>query len=137
MTGRKTSFYWRFCWAFLTPATMIFVFIYSTVTLESFTYAGLEYPREYIVAGWSIFLIGAIQFPLWGIWILSRNYKTTLWRAISDTFAPSKSWGPAREVDRIEWRKYKEEAKQKQNAAILAANHSYLKRKLYLLFGKY
>lgn len=137
MTGRKVTFYWRFCWVFLTPVTMIVVFIYSTATLGPLTYAGLNYPDEYMLAGWCIFFVGLIQFPLWAIWACSHNCNRSVWNAISDTFKPSKRWGPNLEHNRIEWLIFKEEAKERQQLAIQTANHGVLKRKLYLLFGKY
>jgi len=32
------------------------------------------------VAGWLLFAIGAAQFPLWGIWYISRHSEGTIWK---------------------------------------------------------
>lgn len=44
MTGRKTSGYWRVCWALITPIFMFTVFVYSMSIYEKLQYAGLDYP---------------------------------------------------------------------------------------------
>lgn len=137
--GRKASFYWRSCWLFLAPITMILVFFYQMVTFGTITYAGLEFPQEYVVAGWSILAIGAIQLPIWFIYEFANNVKatTTTCDALCESFKPTENWGPRNPQKRIEWLKYKEEAKQRHRRAAQNANHSAWKRKLYIAFGKY
>lgn len=138
MTGRKVSFYWRFCWIFLTPVTMIIVFVYSTATLEPLTYAGLNYPDEFMIAGWSIFFIGLIQVPLWGSYAFYHYYNTSIWSAFVETFKPSKRWGPYKDQNRIEWLKFKEEARERHRLADQASTDPFWKKRLLqLLFGKY
>jgi len=138
MTGRRVSFYWRFCWAFLAPLVMITVFIYSLATMKPLQYAELDYPVEYIVAGWSIFIIGGIQIPLWAVWTLCHKTNLSFCNAIKKTFSPSKYWGPNNEIQRAEWIKYKEEVLQRRAVAIASSNHSYLRQKLnIILLGKY
>lgn len=137
MTGRPVTFYWRFCWIFLSPVAMTTVFIYSTITMKPLQYAGMNYPIEYLVAGWCIFLIGMIQLPLWACWTFARNSKHSFLNAICESFRPTKYWGPHDKQIRIEWLKYKEEAKQRHRMAAQAANHSAWKQKLYIIFGKY
>lgn len=44
MTGRKTSLYWRLCWAFVTPVLMAIIFIYSMATIKPLQYSGWDYP---------------------------------------------------------------------------------------------
>lgn len=45
MLGIKTGWYWRICWAIITPALMIAIFVYNLVTYEPVTYKGHEYPQ--------------------------------------------------------------------------------------------
>lgn len=137
-TGRKASFYWRFCWVFLSPVTMILVFFYQMATMKPLSYAGLEFPHEYVAAGWTILAIGAIQLPIWYVYAYAHTDSKSsacskLWKA----FKPTEEWGPRNPQKRIEWLKFKEEAKQRHRLAARNANHSALRRKIYLLFGKY
>lgn len=138
VTGHSVTFYWRFCWVFLSPLTMSIVFVYSTVTMEPLKYANLDYPHEYIVAGWAIFLVGMFQLPLWMFWKFGYEVRDKkLYDSLCQTFKPTENWGPANPQIRNEWRKFKEEAKRRRRIAAESANHGFIKRKLYTLFGKY
>lgn len=137
-TGRKATFYWRFCWIFLSPVTMILVFFYSAVTMPPLQFSGKDYPHEYIAAGWTIFAIGLIQLPIWFIYAFTHNSKkASVCEALRESFKPNEHWGPRNPQKRIEWLKYKEEGKQRHRLAARNANHSTLTRKLYTWFGKY
>lgn len=45
MLGKKTGWYWRVCWAIITPALMMAIFAYNLATYEPLTYKGHEYPH--------------------------------------------------------------------------------------------
>lgn len=138
MTGRKVTFYWRICWFLLAPLTMTIVFIYSTITMEPLTYAGLNFPRSYIVAGWCLFLFALLQIPLWFSWYYFKNTKTdSLWNAFRKTFKYTKRWGPRDYNNKTEWLKYREEVKQRNQSSANAANHSAFRRKFNSSFGYY
>lgn len=134
MTGRRVTFYWRFCWAFLSPVFMTIVFFNSMTSMKPLQYGQLDYPAEYIAVGWGLFGIGAILTPLWCIWILSFKSKH---KGFFDAFRPSKHWGPRSETIRTEWLKFREEAKQRKEQIIREENHSWLKQKWFILCGKY
>lgn len=137
-TGRKASFYWRFCWIFLSPASMILVLLYSFATMKPITYSGLDFPIEYVVGGWTILAVGLVQLPIWFIYAFAHNTKTTsVCDALYETFKPNKHWGPRSPQTRVEWLKFKEEAKQRHRLAARKANHSTWTQKLYIAFGKY
>lgn len=130
--GRRMSIYWRFCWVFLSPVSMLLVIIYAVATMGPVQYSQLDFPIEYVVAGWSLLLIGVVQLPIWYVYSCVQSIGTT-----SGALTPNKNWGPSNPEKRIEWLKYKEEAKQRHRVAARNANHSGLRRNLYLLFGKY
>lgn len=44
MLGKKPSWYWRFCWAFITPVLMIVILAYTVITYEPPTYDGVPFP---------------------------------------------------------------------------------------------
>lgn len=61
MLGVKTSFYWRACWGFITPALMITVFIYGFISYEALTF-GEDY--VYPAAGYGIILIFYLKYDI-------------------------------------------------------------------------
>lgn len=132
MTGRYVSFYWRVCWLILSPLAMIIVFVYSTVTMKPLTYSKLDFPREYLIGGWCIFLVAMMQLVLWAGWEYARNKPS-----LKTMFKPTHRWGPLDQTNRNEWMKYKEEYKQRTRSAAKAANHPRWLRKINLIFGKY
>lgn len=138
MTGRNVSFYWRICWYLLAPLIMTVVFIYSTITMESLTYAGLPFPRPYIIAGWCIFFSAMLQIPIWFAWDYYKNAKeNSLGVAFCETFKSTKRWGPRAANNKTEWRKYREEMKERVRSKANAKNHSELRRKISAAFGFY
>ena len=44
MLGRKPWFYWRLCWAIITPILMIVILVCTIATYESPTYDGVPFP---------------------------------------------------------------------------------------------
>lgn len=106
--------------------------------MEPLKYSDIEFPVEYVVAGWTLLAIGVIQLPIWFIYAFAHNTKTTsVCSAIGKTFKPTENWGPCDPQMLVEWLKYKEDGKQKFRLAARNANHSAWKRKLYIAFGKY
>ncbi|XP_016983406.1 sodium-dependent nutrient amino acid transporter 1 [Drosophila rhopaloa] len=103
MCNRRVSLYWRVCWSFFTPVMMIIIFIYSMATIEPIKYSELYFPEAANVAGWLLFAIGAAQFPLWGIWYISRHPQGNLWNSFKASMKPSDRWGPANPDIRREW----------------------------------
>lgn len=120
MTGRHVTFYWRICWFLLAPLTMTIVFIYSTITMESLTYAGEKYPTPYLVAGWSIFLFAMLQLPLWFAWhlVLTKN-QSSFYQVLKESFRATKRWGPRDINNRTEWLKHNEEIKQNGQTGVI------------------
>lgn len=44
MLGHRPSIYWRFCWTFITPISMIVILLYTIFTYEPVTYDGALFP---------------------------------------------------------------------------------------------
>lgn len=137
MTGRRVTLYWRFCWGFLTPVFMIVIFLYSMVNLESPKYSNLDFPPSAIAAGWVLFTVGFIQFPLWAIWLLVRNSNLPLWESIKYSFKPTKLWGPKDDKTKTDWIKFKEEANENREKMIIEKGQSKLTQLFCKLFGRY
>ncbi|KAL4712294.1 hypothetical protein ACJJTC_004056 [Scirpophaga incertulas] len=81
MLGIKTSFYWRICWAILTPFIMVSVFIYALANTKDLVYGGdgadggYIYPDSAYFAGKGLQYIGMALIPLFII-IALWKYRT-------------------------------------------------------------
>ncbi|KAH8287728.1 hypothetical protein KR054_012006, partial [Drosophila jambulina] len=116
MCNRRVSLYWRMCWSFFTPVMMIIIFIYSMATIEPIKYSEQYFPEAGNVAGWLLFGIGAAQFPLWGIWYISRHREGSIWQSFKASLKPNERWGPANADVKREWQIFKNQ-KAAQRAA--------------------
>uniref|UniRef100_A0A0K8VKH9 Sodium-dependent nutrient amino acid transporter 1 n=1 Tax=Bactrocera latifrons TaxID=174628 RepID=A0A0K8VKH9_BACLA len=114
MTTREVSFYWRVCWAFLTPLSMIIIFVYSLSSIEPLTYSAKLYPDAANVSGWILFTIGMAQFPLWAIWSISTHRNEGIWNSIRSSIRSSPKWGPSKEKNRRDWIAFKEKCAQER-----------------------
>lgn len=45
MTGIETGWYWRLCWAYITPGLMAAVLLYTLLNMNELTYKGVAYPH--------------------------------------------------------------------------------------------
>lgn len=51
MLGVQTGWYWRVCWAVITPAMMVTILVYQFVTLQPLEYNGVMYP-DFVYGEW-------------------------------------------------------------------------------------
>ncbi|CAH2106399.1 unnamed protein product [Euphydryas editha] len=113
MSNRKTSAYWRLCWGIITPAILIFVFIYALVALDALVFGeNYIYPTMAYVAGYLILGGGIVLVPIFIFIIMYKNRSAGSFRAILKTSFKSKSsWGPRDAHHKNEWILFKENAK--------------------------
>ncbi|XP_043599061.1 sodium-dependent nutrient amino acid transporter 1-like [Bombus pyrosoma] len=104
MVGSRPSFYWRFCWYYLTPLTLLSILIYFLSELTPITYNGEYYPTSAYVAGWLILGLGVIQLPIWMFVSKIKNEG----KSYLDIFKPSADWGPKDPVKFKEWKEFKD-----------------------------
>lgn len=99
MLKRKTGFYWRICWGFVTPIMMTIILIYTLVTLKPLQYKNYTYPDAVygnnhlifrndmrfsfhmlviLAIGWCISAIGILQLPIWAIYTIYITKGNTL-----------------------------------------------------------
>ena len=136
MLKRKVSLLWRICWVIVSPAMMIFIFVYSMVKYESPTFMSLPYPTSSLVAGWFIFGIGLAQIIVWGTYITSRKSALLgMKSALKALFKQNPKWGPASPTIRKEWLAFK--AEKLAQRKIQATGHSKIKQLACVLIGKY
>lgn len=75
MLGNRPSFYWRFCWYFLTPLTLLSILIYFLCELKPIMYNDEYYPTSAygiansIASGWAKILPN------------NKRYSEILWQS--------------------------------------------------------
>ncbi|KAK7500589.1 hypothetical protein BaRGS_00008164 [Batillaria attramentaria] len=102
MIGYKPSVYWKVLWCFVTPATILFIWIFSVSQLAPVTYGTYNYPTWAIVFGWGLGLISLLPLPVVAIHSICKE-KGTLWQRIKKLSRPADNWGPALPENREEW----------------------------------
>ncbi|KAK8719711.1 hypothetical protein OTU49_013843, partial [Cherax quadricarinatus] len=91
MLGYSPSMFWKVCWVFIDPISLMALFIFSVITWPNPTYNGIEYPDWAIGIGWFLAAISVGMIPLVFIIVV---FKMLLTGKISDVFKPAKNWGP-------------------------------------------
>jgi len=70
MIGYKVSWYWYFCWVFLAPAFMVFIFVFYFVRYTPITMGEYRYPPWGEVLGFAISLSSMLWVPGYAIYYL-------------------------------------------------------------------
>ena len=92
MLGSEPGYYWKVCWAAISPIFLIVIFVSSIITWEEHKYSKvITYPEWAHIAGWVMVGISAVQIPLWAI--LQSLYYAVKGR-ISQVVKPTRKWGP-------------------------------------------
>ncbi|XP_072761037.1 sodium-dependent nutrient amino acid transporter 1 [Anoplolepis gracilipes] len=107
MIGRRPSFYWRFCWCYLTPLSLFTILIYFLISIMPLTYNDEYYPTSAYAAGWTLLALGLFPLPL-GIILVGIQNKDKTWLNI---FKPNANWGPKDPKKYNEWRDFKQSKK--------------------------
>lgn len=145
MVNRKISVFWRILWGVVTPFFMIIIFIYSMVNFENPTYGDREFPSAYIYLMWGIILCGAVFVCFLLFESLIRSYieeksgtpKDVLSKVLRKSFLPSREWGPANQLMRDKWIKYKAEYREKRNRFIKTEGLTKFQLIIYIVLGKF
>lgn len=129
MTKRHVGWYWRVCWGFITPCCMISLFILALYSFTEPDYSRKTIPHEYHVFGWSLFVIGIIQIPIWfGFEMQHQMNERDLLESLVNGLQPSKNWGPKNLGTKMEWTKFKSEQSEKRRKYYEGSDAMFLKR---------
>nr|XP_033802492.1 sodium- and chloride-dependent neutral and basic amino acid transporter B(0+)-like isoform X2 [Geotrypetes seraphini] len=99
MLGKKSFcfwIWWRACWFFITPVVLIFILVWSLVTLETPTYDDITYPSWGEALGWCMIIFCIIWIPIIAA-IKIFKAEGNLWQRIVKSAAAAPNWGPALE----------------------------------------
>ncbi|XP_053608028.1 sodium-dependent nutrient amino acid transporter 1-like [Plodia interpunctella] len=111
MLGIKTSFYWRICWSIVTPAIMIFVFMYAMVTTQTLVFGDYTYPSSAYIAGDTLQYVGMSLIPIFIIVALVKYKTNSCVETVKTAFRKTENYGPSDETLREQWRNFRRDAK--------------------------
>ncbi|XP_054009964.1 sodium-dependent nutrient amino acid transporter 1-like [Hylaeus anthracinus] len=107
MLGSRPSWYWRFCWAFITPVLMIVILVYTIVTYEPPTYDSAPFPAYAYVIGWLLLAVGVSLIVGFILQKLIANRSPSLIETVKAAFRPSEeNWGPSDPKVRLKWKEF-------------------------------
>ncbi|XP_045772165.1 uncharacterized protein LOC123872079 [Maniola jurtina] len=112
MLGFKTSFFWRVCWAIVTPVLMITVFFYAMITTERILFGNkYEYPEGAYIAGQVLQYVGMALVPLFMALALWKYRTGDIIETIKSAFRKKPTYGPSDPVLLEEWKAFRRQAK--------------------------
>ncbi|XP_019644970.1 PREDICTED: sodium- and chloride-dependent glycine transporter 2-like isoform X1 [Branchiostoma belcheri] len=93
MAGYQPNYYWQANWAFITPALLTFVLIFSFVFHEDVSYGDYTYPLWAVTLGNLILVFCAIWIPGVAIfWLIVT--PGSFWERLRKVTSPTDTWGP-------------------------------------------
>ncbi|KAK9300398.1 hypothetical protein QLX08_006929 [Tetragonisca angustula] len=107
MLGRKPWFYWRLCWAIITPILMIVILVCTIATYESPTYDGVPFPAYAYGIGWFLLSLGVLAIVGCIVQKLVQLRSSSLIETVKAAFRPcEEKWGPNDPKIRLEWKEF-------------------------------
>ncbi|PRD23862.1 UNVERIFIED_CONTAM: slc6a5 [Trichonephila clavipes] len=104
MTKRMPSVWWKLCWCYITPATIIALLLFILINHTAITYNSYVYPTWSIGIGWIIAMCSITPIPVVGAVILFKE-KGNFKQRLINSLRPRPDWGPALEEHRILYKK--------------------------------
>jgi len=99
MLNVSVGIYWKFCWGFFIPISLLAIFIYFLVSYTPLTYQGEPYPKSMEYGGYILTIFALIQIPFWFLHSLCTGEN----KGCQGAFQPNSDWGPARHSVKLEW----------------------------------
>uniref|UniRef100_UPI00358FC89F sodium- and chloride-dependent glycine transporter 2 n=1 Tax=Myxine glutinosa TaxID=7769 RepID=UPI00358FC89F len=93
MIGFQPSYFWRICWAFVTPTILTFILLFSFYQWKPMTYGDYKYPSWALAGGWLLVALSVIWIPIMCIvkmCLAPGGFVERLKLACS----PQPDWGP-------------------------------------------
>ena len=94
MLPKVMEYYWRLCWCFLTPVSILFLLVMQFVKLEPYRYGDYVYPFRIQVLAWIIPSTSVVIILLFGVFQIRYYRRHRL--DFKTLFHPSDKWGAQR-----------------------------------------
>ncbi|XP_063784701.1 sodium-dependent proline transporter isoform X1 [Pseudophryne corroboree] len=99
MLGFKPGIYFKACWAFLSPVTLIGLLAYSILKYQPSQYGSYKFPLWSEALGILMGLLSCMMLPI-GMLVAVLKEEGTLWERIRQASRPAMDWGPSLEENR-------------------------------------
>uniref|UniRef100_A0A8I3WC39 Transporter n=1 Tax=Callithrix jacchus TaxID=9483 RepID=A0A8I3WC39_CALJA len=99
MLGFKPGFYFRACWLFLSPATLLALLVYSIVKYQPSEYGSYRFPPWAELLGILMGLLSCLMIPA-GMLVAVLREEGSLWERLQQASRPAMDWGPSLEENR-------------------------------------
>ncbi|XP_029847761.2 sodium-dependent nutrient amino acid transporter 1 [Ixodes scapularis] len=103
MLNKKVSWYWKITWGFITPVSLISIFIYGTATEGGSS----SLPPIGQTIGWIMAGIAVGQIVLWMTITFINAKGSDILEKLKTTFSPTPSYGPRDPKVFKEWKEWK------------------------------
>lgn len=119
MIGFKPTRLWSYAWRFVTPVAILFIWLFSIITLGPVTYGDKSYPAWAVKFGWCLGVVSLLPIPICAL-ILIYMQEGTIGERVRKLLKPTKQWGPRKAEHREEYLKSLECSDSHQNGYVLA-----------------
>ncbi|XP_026937384.1 sodium-dependent proline transporter isoform X2 [Sagmatias obliquidens] len=99
MLGFKPGLYFRACWLFLSPATLLALLVYSIVKYQPSEYGSYRFPAWAELLGILMGLLSCLMIPA-GMLVAVLREEGSLWERLQQASRPALDWGPSLEENR-------------------------------------
>eukprot|EP00062_Callorhinchus_milii_P003799 gi/632941470/ref/XP_007885882.1/ PREDICTED: sodium- and chloride-dependent glycine transporter 2 [Callorhinchus milii] len=93
MIGFQPSYFWRVCWAFVTPTILTFILCFSFYQWEPLTYENYRYPTWSMVLGWLMLACSVIWIPIMFV-VKMHLAPGSFIERLKLVCTPQPDWGP-------------------------------------------
>lgn len=113
MLGRKTGWYWKFCWTLLIPILLAVIFIYSQATAKPLSVGSYELPSGFIGFGIFLAVIACLLVPIFFIIevVRQRSSSDGILEAIKNSFKANSEWCPKDATLRQQYHQFLQQSK--------------------------
>uniref|UniRef100_A0A1I8NA66 Transporter n=1 Tax=Musca domestica TaxID=7370 RepID=A0A1I8NA66_MUSDO len=105
MIGKKPEKIWRYCWKYVTPAILVFIFFTSIIFNRPVRYNDKLYPEWAVALGWCSCAISIVCIPLYMLWTVCHRRGSLRENLMASLKA--KFWLPAQEDYRVAYAEFK------------------------------
>ncbi|KAM5301749.1 sodium-dependent proline transporter [Glossophaga mutica] len=99
MLGFKPGLYFRACWLFLSPATLLALLVYSIIKYQPSEYGSYRFPAWAELLGILMGLLSCLLIPA-GMLVAVLREEGSLWERLQQASRPAMDWGPSLEENR-------------------------------------
>uniref|UniRef100_T1JNJ2 Transporter n=1 Tax=Strigamia maritima TaxID=126957 RepID=T1JNJ2_STRMM len=101
MLGHKMNYYWKICWGFITPVSLLVIFIYSLTLQKSPTLGDYKYPNWCVGLGLGLAMGAFIHIPIWAVVAVYKEKGFTLLEKFRKACKPAADWGPLKTSEQL------------------------------------